>query len=80
MSSLLQLLLIAPLIVYIGYKLSRRSKIVYFFLLTVFSAALTVMPYFAFGVKPEVHFLEFETLRETFISYSWYRLGTNTYL
>lgn len=80
MSSLLQLLLIAPLIIYIGFKLSKRAKHVYFFLLVVLAAALTILPYLLFGLKPEVHFLEFETFREQFASYAWYRLGTNTYL
>lgn len=80
MSALLQLLLLAPLLVYIGYKLSKRSKQAFFLVLTVFATVLATMPYLALGIKPEVHFLEFETLRETLTSYAWYRLGTNTFL
>lgn len=80
MSALLQLLFVAPLIVYIGHKIPRRGKVAYFLALTVISAVMSVLPYLLLQVKPEVHFLEFDSLREQFASYAWYRLGTNTYL
>lgn len=80
MSALLQLLFIAPVIVFLGHKVPRRGKVVYFLLLTVISAVMSVLPYLLLKIKPEVHFLEFDSFRDQFISYAWYRLGTNTYL
>lgn len=80
MSVLLQLLIFAPIIVYLYYQLMRRVKYLYYAILIVASLGLTVLPYFAFQIKPEVHFLEFATLHETFVSYAWYRLGTNSYV
>ncbi|KAJ6224273.1 hypothetical protein RDWZM_002818 [Blomia tropicalis] len=80
MSSLLQLLLLAPLFVFVGYKLSKYAKISFFLLLVIGSGVLAIVPYLALNIKPDVHFLEFETLRETALSFAWYRMGTNTYL
>lgn len=80
MSTMLQLLLLTPLIVFTVYKLSKRSKQAFFLVLTMLATVLTIMPYLAFNIKPEMHFLEFSTLQQTFLSYAWYRLGTNTYL
>lgn len=74
------MLIIAPLIIYCAYKLSKRMTYVFFMSLVIVGFAANLLPYFLFNIKPDVHFLEFETLYETILSHSWYRFGTNAYI
>ncbi|KPM07480.1 hypothetical protein QR98_0059740 [Sarcoptes scabiei] len=79
-SALIQLLIIAPILVYIANQMTKRMTYIFFIFLIILGFAFNLMPYFLFGIKPDVHFLEFETLYETMISHSWYRYGTNVYI
>lgn len=79
-SALIQLLVIAPIIVYIAYQLSKRGAYIFFMSIIIIGFLMNLLPFIVFGIKPDVHFLEFETLYETILSHSWYRYGTQAYI